>query len=594
MKLTHRFLPFFIIILTAVSAVCQEEVPDYTVQIGNFVNPKPSDFAQLQSLGFVYAARRPSNYTDIYIGGYNTEKEAEAIAEKLRSQGYDNAFVSRLNVEGGQSSTVIQLATKRAGDKINWDELSQAGPLFVALNGSEVKIVTGSFPDVAGAKAQLPRLQKLGFKDAFPRNINNVLLHEVTEFEMGGPAKKPLIPLDLAEKTGEQPLADAKGKTEVPSSYEDISVTAPSQKASEMTSKGLPDAEKKADKAKEAAPAPAEASIEATLPDIRPGVKRTSALELQKVLKSAGSYKGSLDGYYGKGTRTAYDQALSTNRQLNKYRILARYLDSPADDAPKGSVQYYINTLWNDPKTALDGLELSKFPIAKAYRAYFLFVNDGAGKDVNGLMNDAIKEAFAGKKGVEFPKFDPSATYAYYDLDQLLLHVRYIHEVSPDQPAAPCWLFRKHPGGALKAFGPQSFQSNLKLQTCGGFWEWEEVKLLNTIAQDLCGLDEVSEAQCAKSQSDLAQLYLTPKALSEEDRKALETWNTNLWKGLDGWASRDPMLAEIATGLKIVYFQNWVLFEDYFMNEGFNEKEAKALGLSAIRSLVGHHLERFI
>jgi hypothetical protein len=149
MKLTHRFLPFFIIILTAVSAVCQEEVPDYTVQIGNFVNPKPSDFAQLQSLGFVYAARRPSNYTDIYIGGYNTEKEAEAIAEKLRSQGYDNAFVSRLNVEGGQSSTVIQLATKRAGDKINWDELSQAGPLFVALNGSEVKIVTGSFPDVA-------------------------------------------------------------------------------------------------------------------------------------------------------------------------------------------------------------------------------------------------------------------------------------------------------------------------------------------------------------------------------------------------------------------------------------------------------------
>ena len=592
MKFLIRFFPLAILALTAFSAVAQEDVPEYTVQIGNFVNPKPSDFSQLQSIGFVYATRRPSNYTDIFIGGYGTEKEANAIVEKLRSQGYDNAFVSHLNVDGGQSASVIQLATKRAGDKINWDELSQVGPLYVILNGTEIKIVTGLFPDVAGAKAQLPRIQKLGFKDAFAKNVNNVLLHEVSDFEMGGPAKKPLIPLDLTEKaqeTTEQPLADAKEKA--PDSYEDVAILAPAKgkDGAELTPKGVSDASK----AQTPKAVPAAAAFEATLPDIRPNVKRTSALELQKVLKIEGSYKGSLDGYYGKGTRTAYEQALNSNRQLQKYRILSKHMTTPAEEAPKGSVQHLVNTLWDDPKTALDGLELSKAPIAKAYRAYFLFVSDGAGKDVNNLMNAAIKEAFAGKKGVDFPKFDPSSTYAYYDLDQLLTHLRYIHEVSSDV-AAPCWLFRKHPGGALKAFGPQGFNSNLKLQTCGGFWEWEELQVLNTIAQDLCGQGQMSEAQCAKSQSDLAQLYLAPKALSDDERKALETWNTNLWKGLDGWASRDPMLAEIATALKISYFQNWVLFEDFFMNEGFNEKEAKAMGLQALKTMVGHHLERFI
>lgn len=613
MKFLIRFLSLTVLLSIAFIARSQEEVPEYTVQIGNFVNPKPSDFAQLQSLGFVYSTKRPSNYTDIYIGGFGTEAEANAVVDKLRAQGYSNAFVSRLNIEGGQSATVIQLITKRIGDKINWDELAQVGPIYVVLNGNEIKIMTGLFPDLAGAKAQIPRIQKLGYKDAFPKNVNNVLLHEVTEFEMGGPAKKPLIPLDLVEKPAEKTLPDARA--EAPKSYEDVAIVIPPSQPKnepELTAKGLPATEKAkndqpaAEKAKETTPAtekakeakpslPSEVLFQATLPDIRPNVKRTSALELQKVLKAEGSYKGSLDGFYGKGTRTAYEQALASNRQLQKYRLLAKYMASPADDAPKSSVQYLINTLWDDPKTALDGLELSKAPIAKAYRAYFLFVSDGASKDVNGLMNEAIKEAFAGKKGVDFPKFDPSATYAYYDLDQLLQHLRYLHEVSSEKPAAPCWLFRKHPGGALKAFGPQQgYVSNLKLQSCGGFWEWEEVRLLNTIAQDLCGQGQISEAQCAKSQSDLAQLYLTPKVLSDDERKALEAWNTKLWNGIDAWASRDPMLGELATALKISYFQSWALFEDFFMNEGFNEKEAKALGLSALKALVGPHLERFI
>ncbi|MBI1228391.1 MAG: hypothetical protein GC192_24365 [Bacteroidetes bacterium] len=610
MKFLIRVFSLATLVLMATLAAAQEGVPDFTVQVGSYANPKPTDFANLQGHGFLYANKRP-NRTDVFIGGYESEAEAGKMLATLQLFGYDNAAVTKLNSEGGQPVTIIQLATKRVGDKVNWEDYLPAGKLYVLLSGNQFKILAGTFPDITSAKAHLAKLQKVGFKDAFVKNVNNVLLHEVTDFEMGGAPKKPLIPLVFEEKKTEEKAPEtAKAiepevqKQDVPKSYDDVAIVTPKTNATTLTPKGV---EPKAEEPTKTAPAksePAKAepaktvtatsvSFEADLPDIRPNVKRTSAYELQKILKSEGSYKGSLDGFYGKGTRSAYDQALASNTQLKKYRILAKHMTTPTEDAPKGTVQYYINHLWDDPKTAMDGLAAAKTPIAKAYRAYFMYVNDGPSKDVNWLMNEAIKEAFSGKKSA-FPKFDPTVRYAYEDIDQMLTHLRYIHEVSADSPAAPCWLFRKHPSAALAAFGPVGSDSKLKLQACGGFWEWEDVKVVDAITKDLCGSGQMSEAACAKSQSQLAQLYLTPQAVSDDDRKALEAWNAKLWQGIDGWASRDPMLAEIATALKISYLQTEILFEDYFMNEGFNEKEAKALGLQAMKVLVAHHLERFI
>ncbi|MCC6727469.1 MAG: hypothetical protein IT258_23395 [Saprospiraceae bacterium] len=616
-----------LLFFTAITANSQEDIPAYTVQVGNYTNPKPGDFAQLQSHGFVYSVKRPS-YIDVFMGGYSTEKEANEVLANLQLFGYSNAAVSKLNVDGGQPVAVIQLATKRLGEKINWEEYLAAGPLHVLLSGKQVKLFAGTFPDLPAAKAHLAKIQKAGFKDAFVRSVNNVLLHEAGDFEMGGAPKRPLIPLVFEEQKKEEeasaqanPIVETK-KQETPKEYDEVAILPatkaeepkaeqPKAKTAETTPKGVeaksepvkkevekPAATKKepvkAEQEKPAAKeaAPVAASFEANLPDIRPNVKRTSAYELQKSLKAEGSYKGSLDGFYGKSTRSAYDLALANNRQLQKYRILAKYMATPSEDAAKGTIQYYINNLWDDPKTAIDGLSDSKAPIARAYRAYFRYVSEGQSKDVNWLMNEAIREAFAGKKNLP-GKLDLSVRYAYEDIDQMLMHLRYIHEASPDGPSAPCWLFRKHPAPALKAFGPAE-GSNLKLQACGGFWEWEEVKVLDAIARDLNGSAQTSEAAIAKSQSQLAQLYLTPKALTDDERKALESWNAKLWQGIDGWSSRDPMLAEIATALKINYLQTEVLFEDFFMDEGFNEREAKALGLQAMKVLVGHHLERFI
>ena len=596
MKISVPFYSLFFFLFTAFIGNAQE-VPEFTVQVGNFVNPKLADFEQLASMGFIYAVQRADSHTDVYLGGFTSDEAANKVVGRLKSRGYTNAFVSQLNTEGGQTETVIQLDTKTVGDKIDWEQYLKAGKIYVLLNGKQIKILSGSYASIDAAKANLANIQKLGFDDAFVKNVNNALLHEVGEFEAGGIAKKPLIPLDFSEKEDVLANENAKGR-DVPTPYEDVSIIvpeteSPKKEAEEkpvLTAKGTNEAKPKTAINKEPA-----FDFRAKMPNIRAKVKRTSALELQKVLKSEGYYKSSLDGYYGKGTRSSYDLAARNDQQLQKYRILARYMDIPATDTPAGTLQSSINNLWQDPQTALEALEGSKAPIAKVYRAYFLFTTDGPSFEVNTLMNEALKEAGSTDVRATLPTFDPYATYDYRDIKQLLTHMRFVHETTREDVTVPCWLFRRRPGTALKAFGEISgIKSSLSMQTCGGFWEWQEVQLLHAIASDLCTDGHTSEGKIANSQNELAKLYLAPESMDWRDRKALMDWDENVWQGIGAWATRDPLLAEIATALKISYFQTYVLLEDYYMDEGFDAKDSKGLALATLKALVGHHFERFI
>ncbi len=585
MKSPFFYLSVILFFLTLTPSFAQDENVPFTVQIGSFVNPKQTDFAKALSIGFVYAVERPMGSYDIFAGGYATKEEADKAANAINSLGY-NSSVSRLNVEGGQAVVVIQLVTKSSKDVIAWETLAQAGDIYFTLHGNQIKLVSGIYANADLARQELPRIKALGFDGAFVKTVNNVLLHRAGEFETGGANKKPLIPLDFSSRStveGAKPTAEP---------------VKPEPKAEPvLTAKGVPAAPVATTPPPNKEPIPTGATVISTpakksAPVIRANVKRNSAYELQKVLKSEEVYRSSLDGYYGSGTRSAYELAMNANRQLTKYRILARNLSNPQDQSPRGSIQFFINNLWEDPAQSMKGFEASKLPLAKAYRAYFKFVNDGAGTEVNKLMNDAINEGFSGKK-VSFPKFDPTATYAYFDIDQLLLHVRYLHEISTEKLGVPCWMFRKHSAAALKAFAPQGngATSDLRVQNCGGFWEWEEIQILHAISSDLSGSAPKSDPIAT---SHLSVLYLTPKALTTEERKTLEVWNENLWKGLNGWASRDPFFSNVATALKISYFQTLVMLEDYFMDAGLNELESKGLALSAMKALVGNELSRFM
>lgn len=571
----------------------------YTIHIGNFVNPKPLDFEKIRSLGFMYS-QPAGNVTAIRMGGYSSQQNAEEIATSIRNLTGDNAQVLAVNVASGRLVPMIQLGTEQANKPFSWQPYLSAGQLFFTLNDGQVKIMTGQYPDMETARAKLAILRSNGFPTAFPKEVNNVLLRTMSDFELGG-EKRPLIPLDFSQPTTPPTKTDviAKGGAvtttttskppteEIPTSFEEPTATV-------EVPASTPIVETAGTKSTrvivpKSVPLPA---VKASLPKIRGDVKRNSAYVLQTTLKKEGFYKSSLDGFYGKGTTLAYEAMKNDNRQIQKYRILSEYMNN-SNGNTGSELQENINNLWANPQLSMAGLDVSDSPLAKAYQAYFLMVYEGIDQRVNDLMNGAIKTAFAGKKVTNIPRFDYKATYAYNDLDQLLLHLRYIHEVSDEGLKVPCWMFQRHPGAALRAFDAKG-GSEFLMANCGGFNEWEEIRILQAMARDLSVRKLMSKDTLAMAQSALSRLYLAPKSPDATATKNLNDWNEKLWLGIEGWAMQDPMLEDIQVAMKVVYYQSYVLLEDHFMDAGYPSAEAKTLALEALQAIVGYHLDRFV
>ncbi|RMG79190.1 MAG: hypothetical protein D6714_16760 [Bacteroidetes bacterium] len=583
-----RFLKnllFLFLLLTVSGLFAQDNIPQYTVRIGTFINPKPAEFEAIRSLGFIYTERQPDGYTGVLIGGYTSKNAAEDMARKLQSKGFLNPSVSLLPVKEGEPVTMIQLGVKKATEKFKWEKYLKMEQLYVVINNDQVKILTGIYPDIATAKAQLPAIRAMGFSDAFVKKVNSALLHEVTPFETWG-EKRPLIPLVFREDSKRETHA-TPAASEIPEPFEkpqDRIKTQPEKETPpDLVPKGITTTAK---------PAAFERSFAPPRPTIRVKEKRNSVIELQKALKKQGTYSGSLDGYYGKGTAAAFEKAYSNHRQVRKYKILARFGRNMDASENSGQLADAIKSLWTSPETATQTLRMDNSPLAKAYRAYYMFQTLGPQDEVDNLMNAAIKEAFKDVKPTNMPRFDYTLDYKYTNLSQLLSHLRYIHEVSDPKTAVPCWMFQKHAYTAIEAFN-LSGGSNIEIENCGGFWTWEEVATLYEIAKDLDTRASFDSKELNKSQARLNKMFLAPDPVSAEDLKALNQWQEKLWVGIDGWAFRDPLLEEIAEALRLSFFQTYVLLEDYFMDEGYKKDEAKGMALETLHALTAYHLARF-
>lgn len=553
----------------------------FTIQIGTFLDAQQEDFSALQPLGLVHATKTGANLYVIYVGGFDNRAAAEKVWQQVRNKGYINAFIQERVAAQGQTVSMIQLATRNSSKAVNWNEFENVGELYANITGDNIKILTGPYQSVDAAKAALPAIRKAGFKDAFVKNINNIYLEKLSEFETN--LKKPLIPLTMdnapqnAPQSYDYPSAPAQvynNQSTTPRVYDNI-FTAKSPEAKQNV----------AVVQKVAAP---------VMPKIRSQVKRTSALELQKILKTEGYYKGSLDGYYGAGTASAYTTMLKNSRELQKYMVLAD--NTPMTGAAAiTALQTAIDDLPTDA-AALATIRASKAPIAKAYQAYTSFLVNGPNVEVNNLMNAAIKEAFTGKKLPTPVPFDYRATYAYNDLEQLLLHTLYLHSLPDNDLTAPCWLSQRHPKEMKAAFDRYLATASLEypLKACDQFLTWDEIKLLHTIAMDLNPSKKLNTNELTQAAALRTMLYNAPKPLSAADIKDTESWYNKLIKGLDNWAVNDPVNKQTVTAFKTVFYQSQVRLEDYFMDKGFKTDAAKSLALVTLRTLVEYHLERFI
>lgn len=560
----------------------------YTVQVGTFLDAKRSDFEAIEPLGFVHADRLQGNLYQIYLGGFDEQAKADRVLAEVKKKGYPNAFVQERLPESGEKVTVIQIALKTAGKPIEWDEYLEAGSLYAILNGDKVKLATGLYSSVDAAKRDLGSIRGMGFKDAFIKNVNTIFLRQITDFETGGAKKKDLNAMDdNASRSRTAPEGyDAAGGRIL--TGETMTAKTPESRPAgyDYGSATPPPA------AMNVSPAP-RAPVD--YPDIRPRVKRRSALELQKVLKGKGYYTSTLDGLYGAGTAQAYEAYKQGERGYQKYLLLSRY--GPALTGQSGEqaqLQTAVNNLLDDPQ-AVRTIEKSTQPIAQAYQAYLLYQRNGPGQEVNSLMNSAIKGAFVGKQLKGQPPLDYRATYAYDNLQQLILHIHYVHSAPDIQIAVPCWLFQQHPaetGYAYETYARSA--ADYPLQTCDQFLEWEEIGALRSIAFDLHASNDLDSRRLASAASHRAMLFLAPEKLTTMEKQTLEAWNSRLMRGLEAWGKEDPLHSDLVTAFTVAFYQSQVRLEDFFMNKGLSAEDAKGLSLATLHTIVAYPLERFV
>jgi len=551
----------------------------YTVNVGTFVDASVEDFRSLRSQGFVYGASMEGNLHQVLIAGYQDRATAERVLQDVKKAGYSTAYIQERYPADGRSVTVIQLATLDARKLINWSKYTPVGSLYGISDGQQIKVVTGTYTNPAEARDDLDRIKQLGFNDAFIRQVNSIFLHPLGVFETGiAPQKKPLIPIELDETP--PPVTSNNGPTTYGNPPANTGMTARSGNTSANANRSM---------------AANSERPTVQVPNIRADVKRRSALDLQKVLKVNGTYSGSLDGLYGPGTTTAYREMVNQNRQLRKYQILGQEWELTSSAASGNVLQQAINDLPTD-QSASSTLERYDDPIAKAYRAYNLFQILGPSSEVNALMNNALTEGFANVNMAGMPPFDPSATYSYQRIDQLIQHMYYLHAV-PNLPySAPCWLLERHPAETAQAQASFVQGGGLlrpNVQDCDPFTRWPEVRTLLAIASDLNGDAERNNTKWGQASSLRAQLYLSDEPLSSDMGKVVTSWNERLWQNMDSWAAEDPVHQRIVTALKVSFFQAQVMLEDYYMNQGFEANESKPLALATMRTLVGYQLERF-
>ncbi|MEM9847843.1 MAG: SPOR domain-containing protein [Bacteroidota bacterium] len=547
----------------------------YAVQVGVFLNPRLTDFESIKALGFLYAEEDEGNTYRVFVGDYDNPQDAERIEKQLKQNGYLDAFVARRTTQFGTPATVIQIATRPPKDQINWERFFSVGDVFVLSENNQVKIVTGVYRDMNQAKADLKRVRSAGFSDAFPKTVNSDRLHELGTFELGA-YKKALIPgIALGDNAS---IASDRRNTDFQTKGDDFD-----RGTSRPTS-----FESNDDRMNTTASLPVATTTSLAVPKIRTNVKRQSVLELQKVLKQIGTYKSSLDGYYGDGTANGFQQAANQSATYQKYQILSKYTQS-SNSAVNGNVQNAINRLPETPNSSLSLLEKSAVPLAKAYRAYWLFQTSGASPSVNNLMNTAIGEAYRQQARNSAPMLpiDPRATYAYNDVSQIVRHLTYIHQLQSDQLKLPCWMMANHSSEVGAVLGNAGYGAYVS-DDCNGFYQWEITRVLKTIS------DELTADAPRQDGATLSRLYLAPGALSGVEVQGLTAWNDLLWQNLNTWQSRDPLHAKIVSALKLSYFQTQVQLEDHFMDKGFPPAQAKGLALACLKAMVGDNLERFV
>ena len=493
----------------------------FALNIGNFANPESVDFAALQKLGLVYAVPIGGDQATIFVGDF-ADKASANTALLATKKGFPEAYIAQKKATTN-TYPVIQIASKKVGEKINWKTFENAGSIFASSDGKITRIFSANFSNDSIAKIALDDLRKIGYKDAVLRKMSEVNLHKIGIFESG------LVLNNIISKP-------VPKKVDIPKVYE--------------------------------------API-----DIYTGNFTTS--ELKRALSVLGTYKGTVDDKPDTTLNKAFELAKSQDKNLMKYTILSKAYQ--VDNQKISELQQAINNIPKDAVAATKVLEKSPQAIAKAYRAYLLFTQNGDAKNINTLMNEAIQTAFKGIKENKFG-FDASATYDYKSLGQLIKHLRFIQGVSKDEIAVPVWLFAEHPTDAKAAF-----LGEYKIEATDPAMDIEAVRITKLMADDLVATTKKDAAQDNINAQFRTQQMLNPQTVKENPND----WNKKLWEGLERWAPKDALNQQSYNAFKASYYQATLQLQKHLSThlKTANETTLRNTALAMMKTIVAKPLE---
>ena len=246
------------------TAVKEQPTNVYTVQLGTFdPSVKQADFEAIRAYAYVYQRDGV-----VFAGSFGDETAAEPVLEKIKAKGFTDAFIASRSLKKAKTVYVIQIATRNAGEPMNWKAYAPVGDLYTIPNLAQVRIVHGFYDEKGDANVKLKEIQEMGYADAFVKAVKDVTLNPLSVFDTGD--KRLVIKAPTAAEVGaKNPLKDYNERAVMPT-------------------------------------------------------KRKSVIKLQEALNEGGVPTSSIDGLFGKTTQLAFEKAIQTNRRLATFNELSQ------------------------------------------------------------------------------------------------------------------------------------------------------------------------------------------------------------------------------------------------------------------------------
>ena len=106
----------------AVSTLSAQDETAYFIQVASYVSPKYKDFSKIHNLGYLFESPAPNGVPRVILGTFSSQGAAVQALNKVRTQGYKDAFLVKEEIETADAVYVLQLATFKFEQQIDWGQ----------------------------------------------------------------------------------------------------------------------------------------------------------------------------------------------------------------------------------------------------------------------------------------------------------------------------------------------------------------------------------------------------------------------------------------------------------------------------------------